>query len=385
MKKLNIKFENRRILSNQYGYFPIMTKLSDGQILVTFATGEDALPTNFEIQEYRTEKPFINKPASLFLEENKNALTNSERTCDTAYWTLRSTDGGQNFEDWGMPFCESVSEMEDGSVIAISRLSIENKDGTFIKIYRSNDKAASWSGPEFIPVFGPPIDRYEANPYIIFHRSIKTLKSGAVLVSAYTRFKGDPRDRVVFYKTDDGFKSLYYYSTAVCDPGNESPHGINESVMEYSQDNKLVCVSRTNGYLPMVYTISSNEGATWGDYEDIGSDGVDPDMVRMSNGLLACSYGRPGVFVMFSEDGKYWNNRTCIYNHPYELFGLSYREKWDHEHTCGYTSLREVSPGKLLLAYSAPFSPNDKLEKYSPLDAKQRLDFRIWGIDIIVE
>jgi len=385
MGKLKITIGNRRILSGQYGYFPYMTKLSDGQILVTFATGEDDLPTDFEVQEYRTEKPFVNKSAFQYLEENKLALANPLRTCDTAYWTIRSLDGGKTFEDYGMPFCMCVSEISDGSVIGISRLGIDNKDGTFIKIYRSSDMAASWSGPEYVPVLGQPLSMDKTIPYIIFHRSIKTTPDGAVLISAYTRFKGDTKDRVVVYRTDDNFKTLYYYSTAVCDPKNESPHGINESVIEYTSDNRLVCVSRTNGYLPMVYTISKNDGATWSDYHYIGSEGVDPDMVRMSNGLLACSYGRPGVFIMFSEDGEVWTDRTCVYHHPYQSFGLSYREKWDCEHTCGYTSIREVSPGKLLLTYSAPAIPNDSLKSYSPLDSKQRLDFRIWGVDITIE
>jgi len=379
-----ITFGERRILSPQYGYFPYMTRLDDGQLLILFATGEDELPVGFEVDEFQAEKPFRAKPARAFLEENERAKANAVRTFDTAYWTIRSTDGGRSFHDYGMPCCICVTQMAGGVVVGLSRLSLRTDKGTFIKVYRSFDTAATWDGPDYVPVHGPAnIDAKEC-PYIIFHRTLMQTASGAILVTAYTRFEGDTRDRVVVYRSTDNLESLHYFSTVAYDPGNESPYGIDEPVMERAADGALVCVMRTNGFLPLVQARSTNEGASWSDYSLVGTDGVDPDLARMDGGILACSTGRPGVSVLFCEDGRTWRNRTTVYNAPYKAFGLGYRERWDREKTCGYTSIRETGPGRLLIAYSAPVDGDASPEIHTPLDASHRRDYRIWGIDVQV-
>ena len=64
-----------------------------------------------------------------------------------------------------------------------------------------------------------------------------------------------------------------------------------------------------------------------------------PDLVLMSNGILACSYGRPTSCLMFSLDGgKTWSSHHVIS----DKVGFN------------YTSIREISPGKLLYVHDAP-------------------------------
>ena len=59
----------------------------------------------------------------------------------------------------------------------------------------------------------------------------------------------------------------------------------------------------------------------------------------MSNGILACSYGRPASCLMFSLDGgKTWPSHHVIS----EKVGFN------------YTSIREISPGRLLYLHDAP-------------------------------
>jgi hypothetical protein len=59
----------------------------------------------------------------------------------------------------------------------------------------------------------------------------------------------------------------------------------------------------------------------------------------MSNGILACSYGRPASCLMFSLDGgKTWASHHVIS----DKVGFN------------YTSIREISPGKLLYIHDAP-------------------------------
>jgi hypothetical protein len=59
----------------------------------------------------------------------------------------------------------------------------------------------------------------------------------------------------------------------------------------------------------------------------------------MSNGVLACSYGRPASCLMFSLDG----GQTWPVHHVIsEKVGFN------------YTSIREISPGRLLYIHDAP-------------------------------
>ena len=56
----------------------------------------------------------------------------------------------------------------------------------------------------------------------------------------------------------------------------------------------------------------------------------------MSDGTLACSYGRPGADLMLSADGgRTWTDHICI----------------DPERYSGYTAVCEVEPGVLLYGY----------------------------------
>jgi hypothetical protein len=87
---------------------------------------------------------------------------------------------------------------------------------------------------------------------------------------------------------------------------------------------------------------SSDDGKTWSKTVDTGFKGVAPHLRLLSNGILACTYGRPGpVTIMFSLDGgKKWTNVTPIFK------GMSTR----------YTDLIEVRPGEVLVVYdSVPY------------------------------
>jgi hypothetical protein len=81
-------------------------------------------------------------------------------------------------------------------------------------------------------------------------------------------------------------------------------------------------------------------------------------MCLLSNGVLACSYGRPGNRIMFSADGtgRKWTDRLQIYEYTH---GHS-----KHGGSFGYTGIVEVQPGKLLYVY-------DRRDSYPEYDGKQ--------------
>jgi hypothetical protein len=73
----------------------------------------------------------------------------------------------------------------------------------------------------------------------------------------------------------------------------------------------MTAVLRHRG--PMLQTWSLDRGKTWSEPVTLEERGVDPDMVVMSHGGLACSYGRPGSNLMFSLDrGRTWVHHRTI-------------------------------------------------------------------------
>ena len=92
---------------------------------------------------------------------------------------------------------------------------------------------------------------------------------------------------------------------------------------------------------------SRDDGRTWSPPRTLPQYAVSvfPDMVLMSNGVLALSSGRPGIYIMFSADGRGedWTSRTTLYEDAYYPTPAS---------TCAYTDIREVAPGRLLYVYS---------------------------------
>jgi photosystem II stability/assembly factor-like uncharacterized protein len=101
----------------------------------------------------------------------------------------------------------------------------------------------------------------------------------------------------------------------------------------------MMAILRTLSFGPLLQTRSNDGGKTWTPVTPLEEGSVSPDMVYMSNGVLACSYGRPGSNLMFSTDrGKTWDHHLVIS----DAKGFN------------YTAIREVRPGRLLYVHDAP-------------------------------
>jgi hypothetical protein len=119
--------------------------------------------------------------------------------------------------------------------------------------------------------------------------------------------------------------------------GEEGPC---EAGMVRLQDGRLFTIFRTGGKGFMGTVWSSDEGKTWTSPISTPFKGVAPRVRRLSNGILACSTGRPGpVVLMFSLDGtgQSWSHVTPIFT------GTSTH----------YTDFVEIAPGKLFLIYDS--------------------------------
>lgn len=128
---------------------------------------------------------------------------------------------------------------------------------------------------------------------------------------------------------------------------------------QYPQDNlaepalvansrkELVCVIRRSfqEQTPMYVTHSADSGKTWEKPLLLHPVGVFPHMLLLENGVLVLAFGRPGVYLSFSPDGtgRSWTPPTTLIDGKLDNPGAT---------TCGYTTLEPIGPNTFLLAYS---------------------------------
>ena len=161
-------------------------------------------------------------------------------------------------------------------------------------------------------------------------------RDGKLLAAMQGRFHGDVCERTILVESEDEGRTWGFVSTVAYEH-DKRLDGMCEPVMRQVADGSLVCVLRRGGKLPLAQCRSTDGGRTWSSPELLTAHGVDPDLLLLSNGVLACTYGRPGLHIMFSEDGcgRAWGYPTEI---------GSWRS------SC-YMGIVEQAPGKILLVY----------------------------------
>jgi len=259
-----------------------------------------------------------------------------------------------------------IGTLRDGTVLCYDFYGFMKEPGLFLKeMGRSGDGGKTFEARLLTTVESPLsitsipypekcVSRYrktsaQSSPMVggNFSRTLLELDDGSLLADGCAVFKDAPPKefykhiRIVLYKSTDKGKSWHYHATVAFDP----KIGFHEPVLARCSDGSILCMMRVGGGLPMMQTRSRDDGKTWDKPRENGSLGVYPDLCLMQNGVLACSYGRPGNRIMFSADGtgETWTDRLKIYEYQ--------------RGSTGYTAITEVEPGKLLFLYdrSGPY------------------------------
>jgi hypothetical protein len=292
-----------------------------------------------------------------------------------------SRDGGASWTLWKPAEGQGHGPIFEGSVVQLDErtirifewvASVPDADGVLTGQYwDSTDEYSTVQGPTPFRIYLPrAVGGFDDNgrPYsgVTFHRSVLRLTSGDLVATVYCWFAEDTipssyeakmnRFRCVLLRSgDDGltwsFASTIAGDTTVGEEGFDEPaliqlrHGPNAG--------RLICIARTgNRTSPLYQCHSDDEGATWTEAVPLPLRGVDPDLVELGNGILACTYGyRPlddpipaghGNYIAFSLDhGDTWIGNTFL---PIEPGSGTDR-------STGYTSVREVEPGKLIVLF----------------------------------
>jgi BNR repeat-like domain len=314
---------------------------------------------------------------------------------------LRSADCGETWQP-DQPRCyKEMAWGEDGNgtVLAFERDTFEVKEGRFIGRYSiSKDGGKSFDEPRectlhipraeshgyptseagypepehimrkfFVPIpefYKPMIAKASSRRGMTFWRYMIEV-DGLWLATMQGRFYGDNSQRSILVVSEDEGRTWRHYSTIAYE-FNKLIDGTCEPVMRRVADGSLLCMMRRHGVskASMVQCRSTDNGRTWSVPEIQPAHGVDPDMCLMSNGVLACTYGRPGLHLMFSEDGSglQWGHHTEIASCQ----------------SSGMMGMAEIGPGKLLLVY-------DKVTGDSPDAKRNRENCCICATTVTVE
>ncbi|MDD4870908.1 MAG: sialidase family protein [Kiritimatiellae bacterium] len=246
------------------------------------------------------------------------------------YGILKSTDEGKTWspveglqEKTFAP--QPMIRLTDGRILGVSRWNMKYEDYVgkvhYIGMSYLFDRMAN-SFVMFENKITVPKDTHEI---MVFDRHIFAMPDGSILAVVY-----DGRKNSYLLKTIDQGKTWTHFSTI--GKGHE-PGVVRISETEWT------ALLRQGGTTPLLQVWSHDGGKTWSPPAVLEEGSVDADVVCMNNGVLACSYGRPGCNLMFSTDqGKTWGYHQTITDRS----GFN------------YTTLHEVRPGRLLYVHDAP-------------------------------
>jgi hypothetical protein len=248
-----------------------------------------------------------------------------------------------------------------------------DEDGVFeVKFFRSTDHGKTR--------VGDPARVYLPVPYRdwsgVLCRKIVGLGDGTLLMSMYTRNADGPaherKFRSLALKSTDRGKTWHYLSTIAADLSADARgEGFDESTLLVLPDGRVQAYMRSGasyqasmgshnygdktvdmpfGYAkqtPVYLATSLDGGESWGVPDPITPYGVWPNALRMESGILALSYGRPGNWIMFSQDdGTSWGPIIPFFHDLYP------------PDCSNYFAMAEVAPDVLLVVY-ARVNPND--------------------------
>jgi|GEM_PF-1252894 hypothetical protein len=269
---------------------------------------------------------------------------------------LRSSDQGKTWTPMPTPVHrpESMAVLRDGTVIIYDDYAFRKEGNEFVGEMSISRNGGKSFGPLELAVFQRPDNcrardastywpakemdlyrktsaKWSTDLCHALWRTVLEKDDGTLIACAATGYEGDKQPRTVCYQSTD--KGRTWHSESVVAGGSD--RYAHEPVMSFCSNGDVLCIMRRD----LMQARSTDGGKTWKFEKDLAGIGVDPDLCLMTNGVLACSYGRPGNRIMFSVDGtgREWTDQLQIYEYQRGSFG--------------YTGIVEVQPGKLLFVY----------------------------------
>jgi hypothetical protein len=326
--------------SQRYCWFPTVHKFPSGEIMVTMRMSPDECNPEGDFSAVATSKDgglTWSQRFTMGAGANVDGAYSAEPMPDGTIWNIYGWIRLPHSTPAGLEYPATVTKYSHGGMEfsqnrnAVFRLS-QPVSTTPTQLYAKDHRDAFLLSVPGVNPFGPIIPALD----------------GGWLAPIEFRPAGEKLTKVGIIHSTDGltWTQISTVATSFAD-GKKMPwvgdEGPDETSIVRLADNRIYTIFRTgaHGYLGQAW--SSDDGRTWTAPTSTGFRGVAPKLRRLSNGALACTYGRPGpVTIMFSLDGtgKTWTHLTPIFS------GMSTR----------YTDFIEVRPGHLLVVYdSVPY------------------------------
>ncbi|MGE3313715.1 MAG: sialidase family protein [Planctomycetaceae bacterium] len=278
------------------------------------------------------------------------------------------------------PDDKTTLNLGNGEVLSIRRTSTKAKDGTFSLSQRRSldgwksvvEETAPLDTPNATTAGGDAGDQHEG---LLMHHGALQLPSGELVATMFGNYHGDripaggyPEELKLFkYRTVVVFSSdkgrswgnpvTVAYDKQLArgaDPDSSvqttavvpavTQEGFCEADLTRATDGTLICAMRSGGRIgirrvpifptPLYVSRSTDDGRSWSAPVPIADRGVCPYLVTLNNGVIVCSYARPGGWLIFSDDrGETWKG----------AFQISSSDS--------YCNVIEVSPNRLLAIY----------------------------------
>lgn len=231
-------------------------------------------------------------------------------------------------------------------------------------IYFQRFSQGRWA-PERQPLRDPDALRYATGGLIpqIWWGDMRRLRDGSLVALTYPYYhvsQAIPYTSAASYRSGDQGRTWEKVGQILYNEPDCRRDGFTEPALELLANGELFAVLRTtdgHGVGPMYRSYSADRGRTWSAPEAFTETGVLPRLLRLANGVLVLSSGRPGVDLRFSTDhGRTWSPAT-------ELIPVPDRIKIQAD-SCGYTSLTALGKDRFLIAYSWFTPPSGRKSIY---------------------
>jgi len=195
--------------------------------------------------------------------------------------------------------------------------------------------------------------------------------NGGMLSTISLRFAGDDLESTVAVACDDECRHWRYLST-IARPEDvpDAREGFDEPCLLRLADGDIMCISRVGSLedQKLARSYSSDEGQTWTPIDRLPAYSVAPQLLRLNNGVIVLSTGRPGLFLWFATDGRggEWQSLDIVDYHnsvmdePSQIMAAHDASGPGSQvtgaQTTSYTAMVELSPNRVLLIYDrVPF------------------------------
>ncbi len=198
--------------------------------------------------------------------------------------------------------------------------------------------------------------------------------NGHLLATAYGTKKGEKFFRsVVLISEDKGYTWRYHGTIAdmstVPPLPREGLEGPCETSMIQLASGELMAVFRVGSgkQFPLHRAYSRDGGRTWTRADALPAYSVEPSLLRLRNGVIALSSGRPDIRLWLSTDprGARWQDVDLLAHHNAWAPDPTYRiePRPGYPASSCYTEMVETAPNKVLLVYDRGVRPRPQNDR----------------------